>query len=259
LEEEKISNRNGKPFAMTTLKRIIQNEKYKGVLVVNKTHKDFDTKQIYKNPESEWITHENIIPPIVSKEIWDKANKTLKTKKKKNNVVDKETIAGYFTGKHLYSSKIFCGECGGAFWHTIYRKKELWMCKKYKSFGLKKEDKAHGCWNVKLYTIELNKIVKQVIYDFVQNKDTVIKNVIDVLNLSLNDNNDYKDANKVKNEIDILQNRKNKIIDMMADGLITKDEYINSNIADLDGCKNILDKHIMEAVQYRKFIDERII
>lgn len=228
LENEKIRNRNGKPFAMTTLKRIIQNEKYKGTLVVNKTHKDFDTKHINKNPESEWITHKNIIPPIVSEKVWDKANEILETKKKKYRFADRETIAGYFTGKHLYSSKIFCGECGGAFWHTIYRKKELWMCKEYKSFGLKKEDKMHGCWNVKLYTTELNNNVKQVIFNVVQDKDIEIKNIIDVLNLSLNVNNDYKDTNKVKNEIEKLQNRKDKLIEMMADELITKDEYINS-------------------------------
>ena len=30
-------------------------------------------------------------------------------------------------------------------------------------------------------------------------------------------------------------------------------------IADLDGSKNILDIHIIEAMQYRKFIDERIV
>jgi len=30
-------------------------------------------------------------------------------------------------------------------------------------------------------------------------------------------------------------------------------------ISDLDGSKNILDRHIIEAMQYRKFIDERIV
>jgi len=30
-------------------------------------------------------------------------------------------------------------------------------------------------------------------------------------------------------------------------------------ISDLDGSENILDKHIIEAMQYRKFIDEKIV
>jgi len=227
LEEEGIKNRNGNPFAITTLKRIIQNEKYKGTLICNKTHKDFDTKEICNNPINEWITHVNVISPIVSEEIWDQANEVLKTKKRKNNVNDKEVISGYFAGTQLYSGKILCGQCGGTFWHTIYRKNRLWMCREYKSFGLKKEGKPHGCWNVKLYTTDLNKMVKHVIFDFIQNKDTAIKNVMSVLNLSLLDNNDCKDLDKAKNEVDKLQNRKNKIIDMMADGLITKEEYIN--------------------------------
>ncbi|MBU3182420.1 YifB family Mg chelatase-like AAA ATPase [Clostridium psychrophilum] len=34
---------------------------------------------------------------------------------------------------------------------------------------------------------------------------------------------------------------------------------VSRTIADLEGSKNILDKHIIEAVQYRKFIDERIV
>ncbi|MBU3175931.1 recombinase family protein [Clostridium estertheticum] len=249
LENEEIRNRNGKPFAMTTLKRIIQNQKYKGILVSNKTHKDFDTKQINKNPESEWIIHENIIPPIVSEKVWDKANEILEAKKKKYRLEDKETIAGYFKGKHLYSGKIFCGECGEAFWHTIHGEKKLWMCKEYRSFGMKKENKTHGCLNVKVYTTELDKFVKQVIYDFVQNKDTAIKNVINVLNLSLNDNNDYKDTNKGKNEIVKLKNRKQNMIEMMADQLITKDEYIKS--------KKIVDEKIENLEAEIKSIDKR--
>ena len=228
LEELGIRNRNGNPFALTTLKRIIQNSKYKGTLICNKTHKDFDTKEIYKNPESEWIIHQNLIPPIVSEEIWNRANEVLKTKKRKNNVVDKEVISGYFSGSHLYSGKIICGKCGGTFWHTIYRKNHLWMCREYKSFGAKKEGKLHGCWNVKLSNDNLDNILKDVIFDFIKNKDIAISNVMSVLNLSLSDNNEYKDLYNKEHEIDKLKNRNTKIIDMMADGLISKEEYINS-------------------------------
>ncbi|NFG97865.1 recombinase family protein [Clostridium sporogenes] len=225
LEEEGVKNRNGKPFAMTTLKRIIKNEKYKGTLVCNKRHKDFDTKRVKKNSKEEWIIHENAIPAIVTEDIWNKANKILNSKKRKNNA-DKEEVAGYFNGTHLYSSKIICGQCNRTFWHTKARQKSKWQCKEYKSFGLKKEN-GHGCWNVQLFTDEIDDIVKDAIYQFWSNKDKAINNVMNILNKVIGNETDNNEEEILKKQQYKLEQKKSRLIDMLADDLITKNEYKN--------------------------------
>ena len=62
-----------------------------------------------------------------------------------------------------------------------------------------------------------------------------------------------------------LDNSSSKIMELMYDKFnLSTRAYsrilkVARTIADLDGSKNILDKHIIEAMQYRKFIDERIV
>lgn len=225
LDNEGIKNRNGKPFAMTTLKRIIRNEKYKGVVVANKRQKNFDTKKVTLNDESQWIVHENAIPAIVSEELWNTANEILSTKKRKRNDEgrDKEEIAGYFKGNHLYSNKIFCGDCGATYWHVTYRKKSLYMCQEYKKFGLKDET-GRGCVNYKLHEDDLNNIMKEIIFKVWEQKED-INTLFSILERNLEDNNneEFDQLTKKKTK---LENRKSNLIDMKADGEITKEEYL---------------------------------
>lgn len=226
LEEKGVKNRNGKPFALTTLKRIIKNEKYKGTLISNKTHKDFDTKKVYSLPEEEWIVHEDAIPAIIDKETWEEANKILKTKKRKNEKAGKEEIRGYFKGNHVYSGKIICNDCGKVYWHTIYRGKSKWLCSEYKMFGTKNKEKKHGCVNYKFSTEMLNCIMQEAIFNYWTNKEEVIKKVLNVLNMVKNNTTDIDNLQKLKNEKLKLENKKNKLIDFLTEDLISKEEYI---------------------------------
>lgn len=227
LEEKGIRNRNGKPFAMTTLKRIIRNEKYKGTIVANKTHKDFDTKKVYNLPKEQWIVHEDAIPAIISKVEWEKANEILRTKKRKNPNADKEDIIGYFKGTQTYSGKIICGECGRKYWHSNYRNISHWMCSEYKSFGVKREGKAHGCVNFRFNTEIIDSIMKEVIYEFWINRNDYTNNVLNVLNKVINSSdNENCNLDNLENELSKLENKKNKLIDFLTEDLITKNEYI---------------------------------
>ena len=175
-----IANQNGNLFSLTTLKRMIKNEKYKGTLISNKKHKDFDTKKINDVSEDDWVIIENGVPAIVSLETWEKANRILHEKRKifKSDETNKSRLAGYFKGSYIYSGKIKCGACGAPYWHQLYsygtkngrNKNDLWQCSTFRSFGKKTE---HGCKNPHIQTVELDKMVKNTIFDFWNNKDEV--------------------------------------------------------------------------------------
>ena len=59
-----------------------EDEKYKGILICGKTHKNFFTKKTEAVPESEWIIHENRIPVIIEPALWDEANAILDGRRK---------------------------------------------------------------------------------------------------------------------------------------------------------------------------------
>ena len=281
LTQQGVINRNGKPFALTTLKRMIRNEKYKGSLVSNKKHKDFDTKKTYNNPQNEWIVHEDVVPPIVSKDLWESANNILKEKKKSYQTGEKEKIAGYFQGSYLYSGKIKCGKCGRPYWHQKYSsmKHDLWQCSGYRSYGKNHE---LGCDNNHIYTYILDDIVKEIIFDFWNNKESHIQKVIDVLDKILAEN-DYDDSIKRLSEEKLkIMMKKNNLIEAFTEQLISKNDFITkkqefeSKLSSIeeqisyyeDKNKNIVDKKrrlegihriLQNDIENKENLDEEII
>ncbi len=98
-------------FSRNSLYEILRNEKYKGILVYNKTQSRDEitgkrSGHRYKSDE-EVIRVDGVIPQIVSPEDWDDVQLILNSRKKafRNNA--KET--------YLLSGKIRCGKCGGSY------------------------------------------------------------------------------------------------------------------------------------------------
>lgn len=242
LTEKGIMNRNGNPFAMTTLKRMIKNEKYIGTLISGKKHRDFDTKKVYDVLKEDWIIHENVIPPIIQKDVFIKAQEVLNSRKKTHAGKEKEVIAGYFNGSYLYSGKIFCNKCKKVYWHQKYTtmKNDLWQCSSYRTYGKNQE---LGCNNNHLYTYVLDEVIKKIVFDFWQDKEKNIQNVINALDKTLKQNN-YNDsvkklgAKKIK-----LHNRKENLIEMRMDDEITKEEF-NKQKQKIDEQLNEIDEQI---------------
>ncbi len=230
LYNEGITNQNGGPFSHTTLKRMIRNPKYKGTLVMNTRTKDFDTGKFKDNPPEEWIIHEDAVPAIVSKETWEKAQEVLDSKRKKHGIgkqhegKGKEQLAGYFSGKYPLSGKIVCAKCGQKYWHAYFKpmKNDIWICSTYRTHG-----KKHnlGCDNDKISAPVMDQLVKEVIFDFWQNKETSIDKVIQELDKLL-EKTDYESTiKKLTGDKMKYEQKKDKLLEMYTEGLIDKKEF----------------------------------
>ncbi len=97
------------------VKSILTNEKYKGDAILQKTYTvDFLNKKVKKNDGlvPQYYIKENH-PPIIPPEIFDKVQRMIEERKNKNSRV---------SGASVFSGKVFCGSCGGAFgpkvWHS---------------------------------------------------------------------------------------------------------------------------------------------
>lgn len=139
-DKEKVSCNSNKTknkylWENTTVKRILQNECYKGTLVC---HKSFTSKiyHIRKTlPANEHFVHEDIVPAIISKEKWEQVQFILKSK------TQKKVRAGEGKPCHRYAGLLKCAECGCSFICKIRKRKGKpdrmeYNCSGYHRYGI---------------------------------------------------------------------------------------------------------------------------
>ena len=101
-------NNNGKKISHTTMSNLISNPKYKGYYVGNKVKVvDMFTKKQKFLPPEEWVMFKDetgeIVPAIVSEELWDQANFILK--RRSDDVKNRKNICNH---ANLLTGKLFC-------------------------------------------------------------------------------------------------------------------------------------------------------
>ncbi len=96
LNEQGIKTRKGKSWSIPGLYNLLHNEKYKGTYTYAKGY-----KQAHHSYRTDTIRIDNIIPPIISQELWEKVNKRLH----KRQIRSKR--------EYLLKGIAKCGDCGG--------------------------------------------------------------------------------------------------------------------------------------------------
>ena len=109
--------RNQRSWVTSSIREILHNERYRGVLVWNRTKKERNPETGKKvsrpRPESEW---QRINVPewrIVSDELWERAHRSFAERKR--NFGARTLASGVTkasTSKYLFSGLLVCGKCG---------------------------------------------------------------------------------------------------------------------------------------------------
>ena len=127
LTEEGIPTPAGKSkWRVSTIMSILQNEKYKGDALLQKTYTaDFLSKTVKKNKgEIPQVYIENSHPAIISPDTFNLVQKEIEQRRPNRRQLYKSSP---------FASKIICGDCGGFYgrkvWHsgTKYRS-HIWRC-----------------------------------------------------------------------------------------------------------------------------------
>lgn len=233
LTEMGYRNTNGKGFSYSSIKGILVNPKYKGFYCGNKTHKrHFLSKEVVYLPQDEWIMYEDHekVPPIVSVELWDKANRKLKARGEKMASSDKTS----YQNKYLYSGKIVCGEHNTCYHHTIYKyksgNKELWTCKEYGN--------GNKCRNPLIYTTEIDAIMHEVYSQIICEKASIINELLELYKESGSTTAIAKTKHKIQSDINTLNDKKDTLLDLATDKRLSNEEFEQRN--------NALNKQIEE-------------
>ena len=146
LEKDKVKNWKGKTkWYESTVRSMLQNEKYKGDALLQKTYTvDFlSKKRVENNGEVLQYYVEESHPAIIEPEMWEAVQLEIQRRKKycKEHGVSK---LDYASSGHALCGRVICGECGNVYGRRTWMstdaqyKKIVWICSnKYVRKGVK--------------------------------------------------------------------------------------------------------------------------
>ena len=224
LADQGYYNHNHKQLHQNTLKRIIQNPKYKGYFTGKlSTVIDYRTKKRNFYDKNEWITYKDFsrVPPIVSEELWNKANYKLLTRGK----VSKRNSQM----KYPLSGKVYCNKHECSFVRKIrhYKNKSdviYWYCSEFHKTGKKDCSPAY----IKEQYI-YNKLVVQL-NQYKINKQEICKELLNLYKEAIEEEEKIEKMKSLEQEKYKLIKKKERLLDLALDKVFTKEEVEAKNL-----------------------------
>lgn len=220
LSELGYLNKKGKLYDKDSLKRMIENPKYKGYYRA-KTYEilDYRTKRRKKNSLDDQVLYkckDGSIPAIISEELWDQANKILKSRTKgyeSNN---------YWSGglKYAFSSKIYCKEHNTNFQRSHGSKNKnrpTWSCSMYLQHRLA------ACESPIIAETDLYNIMSSIMNNIIPQKKKIVDNMLKLYENIDRTNDYYKELELLNTNIKIIEQKKSMALDLIFNGDISKE------------------------------------
>lgn len=228
-ELERLGRKNKRgeiKWTCSGIRTIINNEKYKGDLLLGKTFTvDPVSKRRLANmgeEEQYYIKghHEAVVPP----EIWEAAQEIRKSRYRKDTMSVDGTRKKY-SRKYAFSSMCECGFCGKYLTRrshnqTVAQTKPVWKCRTSTNFGIK------NCPHSKAVD---EAVIENAFLDMfhllADNFDDVFDSVIRSIEETLSDNECVVKLQRVDKIISKLESKRKKLTGLLLDDKITKEAY----------------------------------
>lgn len=254
-------NHNGNKIAHTTMSNMISNPKYKGYYVGNKVKVvDMFTKKQKFLPPEEWVMFKDetgeIVPAIVSEELWDKANVILKRRSE-----DVKARQGICNHANLLTGKLWCTQCGQPYYRRESKdksgnKNSKWLC------SGKIKNGADSCKSFAIYEDEIKPILFEVFQDTKADADAMVEEYVKMYTeLAQNGKISEKIAQQQK-IVDFANRKKNKLLQLVAEDSINSADFkqmtadCNKEIQDAESEIAELEQLASEGDEFKRKIDE---
>ena len=258
--EKGYRNHNGKRLAHTTMSNMIANPKYKGYYVGNKVKViDMFTKKQKFLPPEEWVMFKDesgeIVPAIVSEELWDAANAILK--RRSDDVKSRQGICNH---ANLLTGKLYCTCCGAAYYRRESKDKagnrnSRWVC------SGKIKNGADSCPSFPIYEEEIKPLILDVARDTRVSTEALIAEYTERYQ-ALDANNQLpKLIEEQRQRKELAQKKKSKLLEYNVTGAISDEDFIAMNkqcaqeIADADAAIKDLEQQMYSKEEFRKQIE----
>ncbi len=253
-------NHNGNKIAHTTMSNMIANPKYKGYYVGNKVRviDMFSKKQKFLPPE-EWVIFKDetgqIVPAIVSEELWDRANEILK--RRSDDVKSRQGICNH---QNLLTGKLFCTHCGAAYYRRESKdkngnKNSKWVC------SGKIKNGADSCPSFPIYEEEIKPLLFEVFQETEVNVTALIDEYIEMYRSLDEDNQIPKQIAKQKERLELAQKKKSKLLEYNVTGQLSDADFLAMNKACTEEIKDAetqileLEQQQFSREEFRKHMD----
>jgi len=223
-----------KNWSNTVILRILRNEKYCGDLIQKKTYTQsyLNHDKKYNRGEEKLVELHDHHEPIISRELFEKAQKELIRRSPSNEQKAKHS------NRYCFSGKIKCGICGSTFVSRTKKRKDgsvhkTWRCYELAKHGSQHIDKAGnqiGCNNRTLNDDDLKLIMQQVITNLNFDKDSIIQNLKKVIHSALNANTKDNSPQNLGKKIQTLDGKKQSLIELYLNNNISKENFENMTL-----------------------------
>lgn len=259
--EQGYRNYNGNKIAHTTMSGIISNPKYKGYYVGNKVRiVDMFTKKQKFLPPEEWVMFKDetgeIVPAIVSEELWDKANEVLT--RRSEDVKNRQGICNH---ANLLTGKLYCAHCGTAYYRRESKSKDGKVNSKWVCSG-KINNGADSCPSFPIYEDEIKPILFEVFSETRVDVEALLASYEEMFRSMEADDETTKQIEEQKRIIELADQKKNKLLELVTTGAITTANF-KSMTASCDreteeAQKTLteLEEQLFTKEEYRKHIGE---
>lgn len=230
-------NLKGNRISHTTMSNMISNPKYKGYYVGNKVRVvDMFTKKQKFLPPEEWVMFKDesgeIVPAIVSEELWDKANVILSRRSE-----DVKARQGICNHANLLTGKLFCTCCGEPYYRRESKDKQgnvnsRWVC------SGKIKNGRDSCPSFALYESELKPVLYQVFRDTQADADALVEEYLQKYREMTGDGKLHEKVKAQQAVIDAENRKKDQLLLLTMDGNITGRDFKRM----CDECNVVIDR-----------------
>ena len=196
-----------------------------------------------------------IVPAIVSEELWDRANEVLK--RRSDDVKSRQGICNH---QNLLTGKLFCTHCGAAYYRRESKDKSgnrnsKWVC------SGKIKNGADSCPSFPIYEEEIKPVFFAVFQETEVNVAALIEEYMEMYRSLDEDNQIPKQIAQQKERLELAQKKKSKLLEYNVTGQLSDADFLAMNKACTEEIKDAeaqileLEQQMFSKEEFRKHMD----
>ena len=232
LREEGFAPMRGKAWSNTVILRLLRNEKYCGDLVQKKTYTpDFlSHEKKYNRGQEEFVILKDHHEPIVSREIFDAANR----------ILDSRALSPAGQAKHsnryAFSGKIKCGCCGSSYVARHKTRKDGSQYTAWRCYEASRNGRAHidcrgnkvGCSAHSIRGEDILHIMQLVCRELRINREMITRRIVSIAESVIAADENFVQAERLEERLRLADEKRSQLLDLYMAADITKEEWMEA-------------------------------